>query len=99
MVALEPAELDPEAENDVEAAAPVVPLGQPSTATYTFTIDWNDGTANQTVTGPSGTTVSHVFTASGSYTPTLTATDASGNSSTASSLAVSITAVALESDP
>ncbi|HKB36827.1 MAG TPA: PKD domain-containing protein, partial [Gemmataceae bacterium] len=43
-------------------------------AGFTFAIKWGDG-STQTVTGPSGTAVSHVYTASGSYTVQVTATD------------------------
>lgn len=67
---------------------------------FTFTVDWNgDGSDVQTVTGPTGTQVSHVYTASGSYTPTVTATDSLNLASSAASMAVNISAVALETDP
>jgi hypothetical protein len=47
-------------------------------AGFTYFIHWADGSADQTVTGPSGTSVSHVFGAAGSYTVTVTATDQAG---------------------
>jgi CSLREA domain-containing protein len=67
-------------------------------AGFTFTITWNDGTT-QTVTGPSGTTVSHTFTATGAYRVQVTATDKDGGTSAAATQTDTITAVALETDP
>ncbi len=46
-------------------------------AGFTFMINWGDGTT-QEVTGLSGMTVDHIYTASGDYTVTLTATDKDG---------------------
>src|SRR5262249_29300676 len=52
--------------------------GDPSSADqaagFTFAITWGDG-ATQTLTGPSGTTVSHVYTTAGTYNVQVTATD------------------------
>jgi hypothetical protein len=67
-------------------------------AGFTFAIAWGDGTT-QTVSGPSGTTVSHVYTASGTYTVQVTATDKDGGTSAAATQKDTITAVALETDP
>ena len=67
-------------------------------AGFTFTIAWGDG-ATQTVSGPSATTVSHVYTASGSYKVQVTAKDKDGGTSTAATQTATITAVALEADP
>src|SRR5262249_34350270 len=49
--------------------------------------------------GPSGTTVSHVYAATGNYTVQLTARDKDGGTSAAAAQAVRVTAVALEADP
>jgi hypothetical protein len=67
-------------------------------AGFTFAITWGDGTT-QTVTGPSGMTVSHVYTASGAYSVKVTATDKDGGTSAAATATDTITAVALETDP
>ncbi len=46
---------------------------------FTFTIDWkNDGTNLQTVTGATGTTVTHTFTSTGVFTIRVAATDGHG---------------------
>jgi hypothetical protein len=67
-------------------------------AGFTFAVDWGDGTT-QTVTGPSGTAASHTFTVSGTYNVWVTATDKDGDTSAAATRAVTITAVALQTDP
>ena len=67
-------------------------------AGFTFAINWGDG-ATQTVSGLSGTAVSHVYTASGTYTVQVTATDKDGGTSAAATQTDTITAVALETDP
>ncbi len=76
--------------------------GDPSAADqaagFTFAIAWGDGTT-QTVTGPSGTTVSHVWTDSGAYSVQVTAADKDGGVSTAATHSIAITAVELQTDP
>jgi Ca2+-binding RTX toxin-like protein len=67
-------------------------------AGFTFAVTWGDGTT-QTVTGLSGTAVSHVYTATGTYTVKVTATDKDGGTSAAATATDKITAVALETDP
>jgi hypothetical protein len=67
-------------------------------AGFTFAITWGDGTT-QTVSGPSGTQVSHTFTASGTRNVQVTATDRDGGVSAAATQTVPITAVALQADP
>jgi hypothetical protein len=67
-------------------------------AGFTFAINWGDG-STQTVSGPSGTTVSHVYTASGGYTVQVTATDKDQGTGAAVTATDTITAVALETDP
>src|SRR5262249_20124542 len=61
-------------------------------------INWGDG-ATQTVTGPSGTTVSHTYTATGTYKVQVTARDKDGGTSATATLTATIPAVALETDP
>jgi hypothetical protein len=67
-------------------------------AGFTFAINWGDG-STQTVTGPSGTAVSHTYSASGAYTVKVTAKDKDGGTSAAASQTDTITAVALGTDP
>jgi hypothetical protein len=48
--------------------------GLPASTVFTYTIDWNgDNIVDQTVTGPSGTTVSHTYTSAGTYAVGVTA--------------------------
>jgi hypothetical protein len=68
-------------------------------AVFTFNIDWNsDGTIDQTVTGPSGTVVTHTFTGTGSNTVTVTATDQDGGVSAPVTQTVSLQQAALVDD-
>jgi hypothetical protein len=67
-------------------------------AGFIFAITWGDG-ATQTITCPSGTTVSHVYTATGTYPVKVTARDKDGSTSAAVTRTDTITAVALETDP
>ncbi len=63
---------------------------------FTYQIAWGDG-STQTVLGPaSGVTVAHVYTAAGSDTVSVTATDQDGGTSPAATTSVAIAAVALE---
>jgi hypothetical protein len=49
--------------------------GLPASTAFTYAIDWNgDGVVDQTVTGPSGTTVNHIYTSTGTYSVFVTAT-------------------------
>src|SRR6185436_10245015 len=49
--------------------------GMPAGAVFTYAIDWNnDNVVDQTVSGPSGTTVDHAYVGSGSYNARVTAT-------------------------
>jgi hypothetical protein len=49
--------------------------GLPASTVFSYAIDWNgDGTADQTVTGPSGTTVTHTYAAIGWNNVEVTAT-------------------------
>jgi Ca2+-binding RTX toxin-like protein len=73
--------------------------GLPASSVFKFSIQWGDGSPVQTVFGPTGTQVSHVFTTTGSFGNSVTASDASGNSGNSGSLATAITAIALQADP
>ncbi len=64
-------------------------------AGFTFTINWGDG-ITQTVSGLSGMTVEHIYTASGNYTVTTTATDANGAVSEAVTHAITVTAIGVQ---
>ena len=53
-------------------------------AGFTYNIDWDgDGNVDETVSGPDGTTVDHAFTAGGTTTVIVTATDKDGGVSDA----------------
>src|SRR5207248_1887613 len=65
-------------------------------ATFTYQIDWGDG-STQTVAGPgSGVQLVHVFTATGPYTVGVTATDKDGATGAVADQAVNIVAVELQ---
>ncbi len=53
------------------------PSATDQAAGFTYAVNWGDTTTN-TVAGPSGTTLTHDYTAAGNYTVTLTATDKDG---------------------
>jgi Ca2+-binding RTX toxin-like protein len=76
---------------------------QPAGTPFTFRIDWDgNGTIDQTVAGPTGTIVSHVYPASSpaaGFTVKVAATDPVGNVSPAQGPPVVVQAVALEPDP
>lgn len=60
-------------------------------ADFTFHIDWNgDGTTDQTVVGPSGTVVTHVFETAGDVTVKVKATDKDGAVSSVVSKSISV---------
>jgi hypothetical protein len=77
----------------------------PAGTVFTYTIDWNgDSVVDQTVSGPSGTTVTHSYAASGAYSIGVTATVQIGTEVYASPLttrSVLITAVTVtvQADP
>jgi len=69
-------------------------------AGFTFNIDWNgDGTVDQTVTGPSGTVVTHVYETEGANTVKVTATDKDGGVSNEVSQTVEVKVATLMDDP
>jgi hypothetical protein len=63
---------------------------------FTYNINWGDGSANTSVSGPSGTTVSHIFNATGTDTITATATNAEGGVSAPVTVSDAISAVELQ---
>lgn len=68
-------------------------------ANFTFDIDWNgDGTFDETVIGPTGLSVTHVFSQSGDYTVQVRATDQNGGSSVMITHAISVVAWELQTD-
>jgi hypothetical protein len=59
-------------------------------AAFIFRINWGDGTVVQTVTGPSGKTVSHTYAVAGNYTVGVTAEDKDGAVSAPTTMPVAI---------
>src|SRR5262249_35005365 len=55
------------------------PSAADQAAGFTFRIDWGDGSPVQTVTGPSGTPVTHAYAAAGNYTVRVAAADRDGD--------------------
>jgi hypothetical protein len=66
---------------------------------FTYTINWGDGSPQQTVTGPSGTTVSRAYAIDNNYALSVKATDPNGFSSGWASQWVRIVTVAIQTDP
>src|SRR5262245_19308616 len=58
--------------------------------TFTYVIDWGDGSAAQTVQGPASIQLDHVFTITGSIAVTVTATDKDGSEGPPASMVISI---------
>jgi Ca2+-binding RTX toxin-like protein len=77
------------------ASEPALPFN----TIYSFSFQWGDGTPVQTLSGPSGTPVSHVFTTTGTFMASLTATDPSGNASVPYTMSVAVTTVLWVTDP
>jgi Ca2+-binding RTX toxin-like protein len=71
----------------------------PAGTTYSYSVRWGDGSAMQNFSGSSSTLASHAYTAPGAYTVTVTATDPSANISAPVSISVTLTTVAMETDP
>ena len=68
-------------------------------AGFTFTIDWDgNGTVDQTVTGPAGTTVTHTFAGTGADPVTVTATDKDDGTSAPATLSVQVKTAAIVDD-
>src|SRR5262249_2935867 len=62
---------------------------------FTFNVNWGDGNT-QAVTGPASQQVGHVYTASGTYTVQVTATDKDSGVSTTVQQTVPVTAVEVQ---
>ena len=80
----------------------VIKVSDPSTlaqsAPFTFTISFGDGDT-KTLTGPGSLIVNHVYTQTGTYVVTVTATDEFGNTSAPATQTVKVVPVAVETDP
>jgi PKD repeat protein len=60
-------------------------------AGFTYAIDWDgDGTVDQTITGPGEVQVTHTYSAAGTFTVRVTATDKDGGTSTPATVAVTV---------
>jgi len=69
-------------------------------ANFTWDIDWDgDTVVDETVIGPSGTTVEHVFLATGAPTVRVTVTDKDGGTSSETTLPVDVGFIQLQDDP
>ncbi len=67
---------------------------------FTFDIDWdNDGNIDETVVGPSGLQVEHIFPKLGTFDVRVVATSNTDNSSTEVFHGIEISALALQADP
>jgi hypothetical protein len=79
--------------------------GLPASTVFTYAIDWNgDGVADQTVTGPSGSTVNHTYNSTGTYAVGVRATVHLGTDDYASyvtyrSVHVFAVTAAIQADP
>jgi hypothetical protein len=75
-------------------------VGDPAGTIFKYQINWGDGSPVQSVTGPSGTQVSHTYSTAGNRGVTVTATDPNGLSGTGSDyvFTASLT-VAIQTDP
>jgi len=66
---------------------------------YSYSVQWGDGSPAQSFSRPSGTQASHAYTTTGSDSISVTATDPSSHASTLALTSVSVTTVAMETDP
>jgi uncharacterized delta-60 repeat protein len=74
--------------------------GSSASSTFTYSINWGDGSAPQTVSGPgSGVSLAHSFAQTGAFTIRVTATNSAGLVSPVATLSVQISSVLLQSDP
>jgi fibronectin type 3 domain-containing protein len=73
--------------------------GFPPGVFFLYNVQWGDGSAAQIFSGPSGIQVNHVYTTTGIYTVSLTATDPNGHASLPATLSVTVSTVAMETDP
>ena len=64
-------------------------------AGFTFSVDWGDGTAIETITGLSGLQAAHIYSTFGPRVVKVTATDQHGDTSSQATLALSVSPVKL----
>jgi hypothetical protein len=76
-------------------------FGDPTGTVFTYKMNWGDGSPLQTVTGPSGTQVTHAFSTAGYSYQAVTATDPNGLTGTGSYQYVDTlpVTVAIQTDP
>jgi hypothetical protein len=60
------------------------------TGTFSFTVDWGDGTPVVSMTGPADPPVTHTYTSPGTFTVTATATDPDGATSAPLTFAITV---------
>lgn len=65
-------------------------------ATFTFTVDWGDGTPLAVFTGGNGLQLSHAFNSAGPFVVSITATDVNGGVSLPATRGVQVDAVRLQ---
>jgi hypothetical protein len=63
------------------------PSSVDTAGTFTYDIDWGDGSSEQVVGTATGTTASHAYTTTGSFTASVTVTDKDGGMSASASAA------------
>src|SRR5262249_38050588 len=66
---------------------------------HTFQVLWGDGSPVPSFSGASGTQMTHAFRIPGHIVINVTATDPSGNTSLVASTSLSITPIAMDTDP
>jgi hypothetical protein len=75
-------------------------LGDPAGTIFTYQINWGDGSAPQSVTGPSGTQVTHAYSTARSSMIAVSATDPNGLTGNSSwSIQIVPMTVAIQTDP
>jgi hypothetical protein len=67
--------------------------------TFTYTINWGDGSPLQSLSGSAQVQATHVFVESGAYPVSVTAADKDGLTSNPASQSIAITAYAVQIDP
>lgn len=68
-------------------------------AGFTYTIDWDDGSAQDVVTGDGSEDVSHTYSSFGTYNVTVSVTDKDSGTSETENLSVSVAGAGLGTDP
>ena len=73
--------------------------GVPAGTAYAYSVQWGDGSPAQNFSGSSAAQAPHTYVAPGAYTITVTATDQLFFNTNQLSVSISITTVAMETDP